>query len=223
MIIDPKSKLASDLRRTLKGTDLSTLVDELTELANDTSDDLTAAQLTALRNHLSIPVKTAIDHIDDVKSKRAWYYYEEGRNPVPKEVSSKMLLLLRLRNATLKSFVDGRYTVGQFKCIEDFKASIDSATDVRWCLHQSAEAEFVAKLLSGELVAPDATPCRATALYHDGRNNYQANYSGSLSQIKKNFVEEMAQREVKWATLHREVDGALIQTFSAADRISEEK
>lgn len=209
MIIDPNSTLADELR--------STLIKELENHSKADSFALSATQLVALRHYLGIPVKTAIEFIDEAKSKRAWYYYEEGRNPVPKDVTSKMLLLLRLRNATLRSFIDGHYRVGQFKTIEEFKASIESATDVRWYLHQSAEAEFVAKLLTNELASPDETPCRATALYHNGHNNFQINYAGTLSQIKSNFVDEMEQRNAVWATLHRESDGAVISKFSETD------
>lgn len=213
MIIDPNSKLADDLRSKLSVADIRLLVKELSDLAGVSACTLTAAQLAALRNHLGIPVKAAIEFIDETKSKRAWYYYEEGRNPVPPDVTSKMMLLLRLRNATLRSFIEGDYKVGQYRTLEEFKASLESATDVRWYIHQSAEAEFVAKLLSNELVDPEASPCRATALYYDGRNNFQTNYAGTLDQIKANFVDEMERREAVWATLHREADGALISNF----------
>lgn len=179
--------------------------------------DLTGAQLTALRTHLNIPVTVAIDFIDDAASKRAWYYYEKGRNPVPKGITASLLKLLQRRNEVFESFLEGRYHIGQFKCLDDLKASVSTTDDISWCLHQSAEAEYTAKVLSGAVVAPEGAPCRATAVYHNGHNNYQTNYTGTLQQIKKNFVDEMCHRSVVWATLHREADGALISTYSQDD------
>ena len=105
-----------------------------------------------------------------------------------------------------------------FNPLDQFKNEIESATEIRWALHQSAEAEFVAKSLNNEVVATVSAPCCATALYHDGRNNFQTNYTGgSVGKLKARFVEEMKQRKAVWGTLHRESDGALIDTYKRED------
>lgn len=211
------------MKTALKGQDINALVSELNDLAGgEETRELTGSELSALRTYLNISVKQAMEFIDDVRSKRSWYYYEEGRNPVPAEVVAKMFFLLNMRQSTLTAFLNGDYEVGQYQSYDAFKADVESATEIRWALHQSAEAEFVAKSLNGDLVPPVTEPCRATALYHDGKNNFQVNYGGSVERIKESFIDEMTRRKAIWATLHRESDGALIDTFKLSDYIEEE-
>lgn len=54
---------------------------------------------------------------------------------------------------------------------------------------------------------------KATALYHDGKNNVQVNYSGESSKVYLNFKNEMDNRNVVWAHLFTEGNGQLLLSY----------
>lgn len=54
----------------------------------------------------------------------------------------------------------------------------------------------------------------ATAIYHDGRGNYQTNYSGLSKTVLSDFQENMEERNAVWAHLIQETDGKMLATFT---------
>jgi hypothetical protein len=54
----------------------------------------------------------------------------------------------------------------------------------------------------------------ATALYHDGRNNYQVNYAGLREQAIKSFMEDMQKRNAVWGKLFVTVNGEELASYS---------
>ncbi len=58
---------------------------------------------------------------------------------------------------------------------------------------------------------------KATALYHDGKSNYQANYSGEPSKVFLNFKSDMDNRNVVWAHLFAEDNGQLLLSYGESD------
>jgi hypothetical protein len=55
----------------------------------------------------------------------------------------------------------------------------------------------------------------ATAIYHDGRNNFQVNYGGDAKQVQTRFNEEMTSRNVVWARLFVEKTGEPLAVYHA--------
>lgn len=54
---------------------------------------------------------------------------------------------------------------------------------------------------------------KATALYHDGKNNVQVNYSGLASKVLLQFKADMENRNVKWAHIFNEGNGKLLHSY----------
>jgi len=57
---------------------------------------------------------------------------------------------------------------------------------------------------------------RATAIYNDGRNNYQVNYSGTFDQAQKSFNDDMAKRKAVWGKLFKASNGEFLSSYSSA-------
>lgn len=55
-----------------------------------------------------------------------------------------------------------------------------------------------------------------TAIYHDGRNSYQVNFSGTIEQAKNLFLNEMSGREVVWAKLFVATNGNFVAEYPPA-------
>jgi len=52
-----------------------------------------------------------------------------------------------------------------------------------------------------------------TAIYHDGRNSYQVNFSGTIEQAKNSFLNEMSGRKVVWSKLFVAESGKFIAEY----------
>lgn len=104
------------------------------------------------------------------------------------------------------------YHGSKSKVISNFKADMESRNTVWGRLFDVDTADCIWKKVINfdDISLPDCNETvRCTAIYHDGKNNYQTNYGGIFGEIHKDFQKDMARRDVEWAVLLCEKTGDL--------------
>ncbi len=101
-----------------------------------------------------LEVNEAAEHVGGVRA-RTWYYWEEGRNPIPPEVADRMNELVEARGLLIEKVKrdaqGGCLTLHYCATFEDFKAhpKTEEGRDiVDWRISQSVAAHFLAEGLA---------------------------------------------------------------------------
>lgn len=111
-------------------------------------------ELQALRKLLMLDTSEAAEHVGEVKA-RTWYYWEEGKNPIPPEVAGSMLDLERMRKMRIEKARKQIHDGGKLKYhtrYEDYNVDPDTPSGqhsvVSWRISQSVAAHFYAEGLA---------------------------------------------------------------------------
>ena len=107
-------------------------------------------ELQASRKLLMLEVNEAAEHVGQVRA-RTWYYWEEGRNPIPPEVAQKMMELTAARCHIIQKLLkpkEDSHPLPYSVTFEDYKAhpkTDEGQGVIDWRIEQSVAAHFYAE------------------------------------------------------------------------------
>lgn len=109
-------------------------------------------ELQALRKLLMLEVNEAAEQVGEVRA-RTWYYWEEGRNPIPPEVAQKMIELAGVRWHMIQKLIKRKeesHRLPYTLTLDDYnnRPEGDEWGVISWRISQSVAAHFYAEGLA---------------------------------------------------------------------------